>query len=94
MYWLFNNRTFSLTGKEKEIFSWEQRRNFKGQLGDQIIIYNFDFKSQLFKYLYRIIDLEVKSLQKGESISIDLRITVTTELLNNFKEEKDIEDYI
>jgi hypothetical protein len=94
MYWLFNNRIFNLTGKEKEILSWEQRRNFKGRQGDQIVIYKFDFKSQLFIYLYRIIDIEIDPLHKGESISTDLRITVTTELLKDFKEEKEIEDYI
>lgn len=94
MYWLFNNDYFKVTGKEKEIFSWQQRLNFKGEQNDQIIVYKFDSKRGLFIYLYKIVEIEINPLQKEENILSDLRVTVTAELLKDFNEEKEIEDYI
>lgn len=94
MYWLFNNDYFNINGKEKEIFSWQQRRNFRGEQDDQIIVYKFDSKNELFIFLYKIVNIEINPLQKEENVLNDLRINVTAELLKDFNEEKEIEDYI
>lgn len=89
MYWLFNNGIFNLRGNEVQA-SWDQKQEFKGQVGDEVIFYEFNYRSRLFTHLYKISRI---SQQKTEGVFGYNFISITLQLLRNF-EEKEIEDYV
>lgn len=94
MYWLFNGNNFNLTGKEKEVLNWEQGRNFKGEPGDQVVVFEFDSKNKFFTYLFKITEVEIKSLSNEKELFRRNVITVTLQLVEDFKNEKEIHDYL
>jgi len=90
MYWLFNQKTFTIQGAQTERISWSQQRNFRGQPGDRIIFFQFRPTTKLFTYLY-----EIKSeVQRQIGSDNGTAITLELELQRNFNQDKEIENYI
>ncbi|MCS3796407.1 hypothetical protein [Niastella sp. OAS944] len=90
MYWLFNNDIFNLRGEEVQA-SWDQKQDFKGQVGDEVIFYEFNSRRRLFTHLYKISRI---SQRKNAGIFEYHFISITLQIIRSFGEEKEVEDYV
>ncbi|OQP61243.1 hypothetical protein A3860_05895 [Niastella vici] len=90
MYWLFSNDIFGVRSEVVNI-SWQQKQNFQGEVGDEVIFFEFNYRRHLFTHLYKIARINKRKTERNLGIN---SISLTLRLITNFGEEKEIEDYI
>lgn len=89
MYWLFNQNKLPISGDQIERISWNQKGNFRGQVGDRVIFFQFLPNTKLFTYLYEI------GFTEQSRISLDsIAITLQLRFIENYNQDKAIENYI
>ncbi|MBO9200609.1 MULTISPECIES: hypothetical protein [Niastella] len=90
MYWLFNSKNINVGIGEVRV-DWNQKQNFKGEAGDEVIFFEFNYRRRLFTHHYKIIRISKRETERSIGRNV---ITITLQLLRDFGEVKEIEDYI
>jgi len=94
MYWLFNDKYFNHTTESKQKFAWQQGRRFKGEPGDNVIMFRYSSMNPVFTSLLEIVEVEIRPVSENNQSSQRNSITLSLRLLDQFKNEKEIQDYL
>lgn len=88
MNWIFKiGDYFQIdSDSQKAIVTIKQKRNFTGEVGEEVLVLAKTKTDWEFTAHYRIANIEVKTEIK--------EITITLELIQQFKEEKLLDDYV
>ncbi len=93
MYWLLNSENLGFKGNEKETINWKQRRNFKGDKGDNVIFFSFNQGQRFFTHVYIIDSAKSTPAGKDDKDREIKNIEVSLTLENEYNDKR-IEDYL
>jgi len=87
MYWLFQTKKFSAFSQlPEEKLIWEQKANFRGRVGDEILM----LRETTFISVYSIQNIDINEGNQTEKKTI----TIDIKLVNKYSDEKELKDYI
>lgn len=91
MKWIFKLDDSYQRGNNKNetAITFEQKRNFTGEKGEDVLFLQNKNKEWEFIALYRISDVNIKNIENGFK-----QINVTLDFVKQFEEEKLLEDYV
>lgn len=91
MNWVFKTSDFFQidNGNHKVVVTIDQKRNFTGKEGENVLILEKKKSDWEFTAYYRIANVEVKNTEADYK-----KITITLGLVQQFKEDKLLEDYV
>lgn len=91
MSWIFNTSTLGQKfGDEiNQKISFEQKRKFSGEIGENIVLLEFKNGNWVFTKQYEIIDVDQNKV--GDEYNL---IVLSLQLTTDFKEDKLLDDYV
>lgn len=91
MNWIFNTQTLNqnFNDSKTQVISFEQKRKFSGEKGENIILLEYKSGNWVFTKQYKIITIDQKKFDEEYN-----NIVVTIELIQEFGEKKLLEDYV